>query len=673
MVSNPIKFSDIKNNWARPFIQALVDRKIISGFPNGTFQPNQPMSRAQFAALLSKAFQKPTKRQYSRFADVPANHWAASAIKKAYETEFLSGYPDGRFHPDESISRIQVLISLVSGLGITCERIAAIKSALPSLFHDTKEIPSYAIDKLAIAVGAKMVVNYPNLKLLKPNQIASRGEVAAFVYQALAYLGEVPNIQSSYIVIPPTIITPPGIISTTNINHIREFRGVWVATVWNRDWPSKPALPVEIQKAEMIQILDRLQSLNFNALIFQVRPEGDALYASELEPWSAWLTGTQGKPPEPYYDPLEFIITECHKRNIELHAWFNPYRAKSKLSGSANVKPHIAATYPEFVKQYGNQLWMEPGAKVVQDWTYNVILDVVRRYDIDGVHLDDYFYPYPIANLPFPDSDTYAAYKASGGTLSLNDWRRQNLNQLVERLAKGIRSIKPYVKFGISPFGIYRPGQPPGIRGLDAYNELYLDSKKWLAEGWVDYFAPQLYWRIEPPAQSYPVLLKWWVENNPKERHLYIGNNISLLDGKSWTFDEIARQVQITRSFKEKLALGNIFYSMKSFNENREGIFDNFKASTYTTPALVPEMTWLNPTPPAPPTGVAVKNRNIIWNPASREIRSWALYQQNGERWVLMQILPAATVSISVQPGNYALCAVNRMASESKAVVVSVK
>ncbi len=438
------------------------------------------------------------------------------------------------------------------------------------------------------------------------------------------------------------------------------------------DWPSKSGLSADKQKAELIQILDRLQAMNFNAIVLQVRIEGDTLYLSQLEPWSAFLTGTQGLAPSLIYDPLEFAIAESHKRNIELHAWFNLYRAKVS-SKTVPVSPHIAVTNPEYVYPYGNQLWMDPGAKVVQDRAYDVILDVVRRYDVDGIHIYDSFYPYPIKDVPFPDSQTYQAYQAGGGKLSLEDWRRDNINQIIQRLATGIRAAKPNVKFGVSPFGTYRPGEPAGIQGLDAYNQLYADSKKWLQEGWVDYLAPQLYWRTDQAAQSYPVLLQWWANNNPKRRQIYAGNNINLLDGVAWKVEEISKQVEITRSLSDKLAVGNIFYSLKALNENRQGISDTIKASIYPAPAL-PPMPALDAVPPAPPTGVSANSGQITWNSAvGNDVRSWTLYKQTGGSWTLVRVLPVATTSVTVAPGTYALCAVDRMANESPAVTVTVK
>jgi uncharacterized lipoprotein YddW (UPF0748 family) len=664
MVSSPTRFSDIQNHWAGLFIEGLVTQGIISGFPDRTFRPNQAMSRAEFAAILQKAFQKTTKRPYVPFIDVSARHWAAPAIQKAFETGFISGYPGNRFRPDASIARMEVLISLVTGLEITSDSITDLKTILPEVYQDLAQIPTYAIEKIAAATDAGLVINYPNLKQIKPLEVATRADVAAFIYQALVYLEKASEISSEFIV---------SYQKTALVSHQREFRGVWAATAWNIDWPSKRALPIEQQQSELIQILDRIQALNLNVLVLQVRPAGDAFYASQLEPWSELLTGTPGKAPEPFYDPLEFAIDQCHKRNIELHAWFNPYRARTSAEKLPNVSPHIAVTNPEYVYKYGSDLWMDPGAKVIQDSTYNVILDVVRRYDVDGIHLDDYFYPYPISGQTFADDKTYKNYQTNGGKLSLADWRRDNVNQLIQRLSTGIKATKPTVKFGISPFGIYRPGQPAQIKGLDQYEQLYADPKKWLEEGWVDYIAPQLYWRIDPPAQSYPVLLQWWTENNPKRRHIYPGNRLSGLDGKDWTIAEYQKQIEITRNLAPQLSLGNIFYSMKAFTENRLGVVDSFKSTIYQAPALVPTQSWQQSVAPSLPKRVRVKQGRITWSASTEAIRSWTLYQQNSNTWKLVKIMAATTTSVTVEPGTYALCAVNIQANESLGVVVFVK
>ncbi|BAU06763.1 glycoside hydrolase family 10 protein [Fischerella sp. NIES-3754] len=670
MVSTSTRFSDIESHWARAFIEALAQRKILNGYLNGTFRPDNSVTRAEFAAIIATVFNQPAKQEYVPFTDVPANHWAANAIKKAYETGFLSGYPDRSFRPNNRIAKGDVLVSLVSGLGLGTSIKPDLLPTLPLIYNDAASIPEYARNAVAIATRAGIVANFPNVKILNPNVAATRGDVAAIIYQALVYQGKAEKIASSYIVVAPE----PGNISTPAaiVSHKREFRGAWVACVWNSDWPSKPGLPVAQQKAELIKIIEKLDALNFNALILQVRPEGDAVYASQLEPWSAWLTGTQGKAPDPFYDPLEFAIAECHKRSIELHAWFNPYRASTSTNPAKTVRPHLAATNPECVYLWKTQRWMDPGVKIVQDRAYNVILDVVKRYDVDGIHLDDYFYPYPVEGQSFPDDKTYAAYKAAGGTLSLADWRRDNVNKMVQRLWQGIKATKPQVKFGISPFGIYRPGQPPGITGLDAYNVLYADAKKWLEQGWIDYIAPQLYWRTDQSQQSYSALLKWWTQINTKQRHVYAGNNLTEPNNKSRESDEIEKQVKISRSQAEQLSLGNIFFNVGVLMENSQGIADKLQL-LYNKPALPPTLSWQNATPPAPPTALQVSNRKLTWKPGDNsQIRSWTVYRQSGDTWTLQRVLPASTTFATVEAGTYAICAVDRLANESAGAVIGV-
>ncbi|WP_434222691.1 glycoside hydrolase family 10 protein [Limnospira platensis CENA597] len=480
------------------------------------------------------------------------------------------------------------------------------------------------------------------------------------------------DFELSQIPLPKPVETASNSPQANQPTHQREFRGVWVASVVNIDWPSASNLSVAQQKFELLAILNRMQELNLNALVLQIRPTGDAFYQSQLEPWSTWLTGRQGEAPNPFYDPLQFAIEESHKRNIELHAWFNPYRARMGSERGPFAPNHMAAVYPQYAYRYGDLVWMDPGAKEVQDRTYNVIMDVVRRYDIDAVHLDDYFYPYPKPGIPFPDGQTYNAYRAAGGNLSLADWRRNNVNQMIFRLYQGIKEVKPYVKFGISPFGIYRPGKAPGIVGMDQYEAIFADVKLWMDRGWLDYLSPQLYWRIDPPQQSYPVLLDWWVRNNPFQRHIYTGNFLSQL-ANGWPVSEFQRQVQISRQKANQLSLGNIFFSMKMFRDNQSGVNEVFKSSVYPTPALPPSMPWLDNEPPQPPTGLQAASGMISWNPSpDNDIRSWALYQQFTNGWQLVRVIDRNTTAVSVSPGTYALRAVDRMANESSEAIVNV-
>ncbi|NEO26593.1 MAG: family 10 glycosylhydrolase, partial [Kamptonema sp. SIO4C4] len=472
-------------------------------------------------------------------------------------------------------------------------------------------------------------------------------------------------LPSDYLVPPPT---PP----TVAVSHRREFRGVWLTSVWNVNFPSQKGLDRDAQQQELRKMLDLAQALNLNAVIWQVRPQGDTLYASAREPWSSWLMGRQGKPPTPYYDPLEFFIAECHKRNLEAHAWINLYRAATNRDNDQNIPPHFDALYPDAVHDYGKERWMDPGLELAQNHTYEIVLDIVQRYDIDGLHIDDYFYPYPVQGEEFPDQATYQAYQENGGTLSLGDWRRENINTIIRRLGEGIRAAKPHVKFGVSPFGIYRPGQPDGINGLDQYNTLYADPKQWLAEGWVDYLAPQLYWKIDQKQQSYPVLLQWWTEQNPHNLHLYVGNNLVRLTNNFWEVEEYQKQVEISRSFSEQQSLGNIFYHIKPLLENWSEIQQTFR-QLYPQPALVPVMAYKGGQPPAVPQTVKVVGNELLWEAKdASEVRCWTLYRLIEGEWRLKTIFPANRRKTPVASGTYALCTVNRLAQESEGVRVTV-
>ena len=410
----------------------------------------------------------------------------------------------------------------------------------------------------------------------------------------------------------PPPIPVPAIIGVIDSTHEippmpREARGVWIASVSNMDWPSKPGLPTDSQKAELRAILDKVKQLRMNLVVLQVRPAGDALYASSIEPWSEYLTGEMGKAPDPFYDPLAFAVAEAHARGLELHAWFNPYRARHPSAKGPVSATHISRMRPDLVRMYGGQLWMDPGEPEVQDHSLRVILDVVRRYDIDGVHIDDYFYPYreddPATRryIPFPDSVSWNKYVARGGKLARDDWRRNNVDQFVQRLHTAIRQTRPQVKFGVSPFGIWRPGHPSSVRGLDAYVELFADSRKWLNNGWVDYLVPQLYWRIASPQQSYAELMQWWAQENKKDRHIWIGNAAYRVraDRQNWAPEEITNQIALTRT--QSGVSGNVMFNMSSILRNRGGVTETIASQSYTFDALMPRTFWLDSEAPAPP------------------------------------------------------------------------
>ncbi len=424
----------------------------------------------------------------------------------------------------------------------------------------------------------------------------------------------------------------------------REFRAVWVATVDNIDWPSKRTLSTEEQKTELVALLDRSASMGLNAVIFQVRPAGDALYESSLEPWSEYLTGQQGKAPAPFWDPLAFAVKEAHARGLELHAWFNPYRAKHPSAKGPLAKSHLGRTHPSLVKSYGTQLWMDPGEPAVRARTLKVVLDVVKRYDIDGVHLDDYFYPYKEkranGSTEFPDDASWEKYKKKGGELERDDWRRSNVDKLIEELHVSIAKTKPWVKFGISPFGIWRPGNPETVVGFDAYAQLYADSRKWLREGWADYFTPQIYWAIDKQGQRFPELLKWWVEQNVQGRHMWPGlytSRIAESGSNAWRRDEIVNQIRATRA--QPGASGDVHFSMKVFLENRDSIATALERLTYDVPALVPASPWMGDTIQVSPK-VGVKRAGITWEsltlaPGGKNVvRWWVIQASTPSGWV---------------------------------------
>ncbi len=416
----------------------------------------------------------------------------------------------------------------------------------------------------------------------------------------------------------------------------QEFRAAWIATVANINWPSKPGLSTAAQQQEAVALLDFLQSHNMNTAILQVRPQADALYKSDIEPWSYYLTGTQGKAPDPYYDPLEFWVKEAHDRGIELHVWLNPYRAHHK-DGKAISDQSIVKKHPElvmFLKE--GYWWMDPAQQQVQDITNAVVMDLVKRYDIDGIHMDDYFYPYPSYNgtADFPDSVSWNVYQNDGGKLSRGDWRRDAVNKLVERLYKNIKAEKPWVKFGLSPFGIWRPGYPESVEGFDQYDQLYADARLWLNKGWVDYFSPQLYWPVNRYAQSFPVLLGWWAGENTMNRHLWPGISVGR-DSADKNLDETINQIMIDRGMQPQ-SKGVVHWSISSLTKNPR-MADTLLKSVYKKQALVPASPWLDNKSPAMPV-VTTELQNGKWkiswtHPDEKDVFHWVAYYRYGTEW----------------------------------------
>ena len=373
-----------------------------------------------------------------------------------------------------------------------------------------------------------------------------------------------------------------------------EFRGVWVATVDNIDWPSTKYLSTDSQKVEFTRLLDMHKQNGMNAIIAQIRPATDAFYPSQYEPWSEWLTGTQGKPPIPYYDPLEFMITETHKRGMEFHAWMNPYRAEFKIGGSSISQTHITKLHPDWFLPYGTIRLFDPGNKEVQQYVTNIVRDIVSRYDVDAIHFDDYFYPYRIAGKEFPDSVSYSRY---GHGMNKEDWRRSNVDSIILMLSKAIKQKNKYCKFGISPFGVWRNSDkdPEGSNtkaGQTNYDDLYADIVLWLKNGWIDYVAPQLYWEFGHKAAPYEILLDWWSKHT-YGRQCYIGLGIYRAGSSAIWKDPtlLPRQIQALRNTPN--IQGAIYFSSKSFDKNPNGWSDSLRTNYYKEPASIPPMDWL--------------------------------------------------------------------------------
>ena len=382
-----------------------------------------------------------------------------------------------------------------------------------------------------------------------------------------------------------------------------EFRGAWIATVANLDWPNRFDHP-STQQTTLLQMLDKLQAAGINAVFFQVRSEADAMYDSSLEPWSYWLTGRQGTPPNPFYDPLAFAIEAAHKRGMELHAWFNPYRASRGTSYTRDPS-HITRAQPELVYESGPLTLMDPGKEAGRNYITSVIMDVARRYDVDGVHFDDYFYPYPPNEITTQDTSTFNA--EGRGFTSLFSWRRDNVNLLVAQIADSLRAHDPYIKWGISPFGIYRNNVPEGIVGLDAYNVIFADPLAWLQAETVDYIVPQLYWPFGGD-QDYHKLARWWVERI-SGRQLYIGHGLYRADpntfsGTLFSADEIPNQIHFNRGYLD--ILGSVFFRAQNVTRYySQDIFERLRTEFYQHPALTPPMPYKDLTPAEAPNDLA--------------------------------------------------------------------
>ena len=386
----------------------------------------------------------------------------------------------------------------------------------------------------------------------------------------------------------------------------REFRAAWIQSV-NGQFRG---MPTEKLKQNLIGQLNSLQKAGINAIIFQVRPEADALYASRLEPWSRFLTGVQGKAPEPYWDPMQFMIDECHKRGMEFHAWINPYRTKTTLK-SELAPNHVYNVHPEWFVTYGDQLYFDPALPESRRHICMVVSDIVSRYDVDAIHMDDYFYPYPIKGKDFPDDASFARF--GGGFSNKGDWRRSNVNVLIKKLHETIREIKPWVKFGVSPFGIYRneSSDPLGskTKGLQNYDDLYADVLLWAREGWIDYNIPQIYWHIGHPVADYETLVKWWARNT-ENRPLFIGqsvmNTVQNADPKNPSINQLPRKMALQRGYQT--IGGSCQWPASAVVENAGKYRDALIAEYHKYPALPPVFDFMDNEAPA-----KVRKMKPVW------------------------------------------------------------
>ncbi len=421
----------------------------------------------------------------------------------------------------------------------------------------------------------------------------------------------------------------------------RDFRGAWIATVKNIDWPSEPGLSVDLQKLELKQLFNSLHQAGINAVLFQVRTESDALYQSQLEPWSYWLTGEQAKPPQPLYDPLEYAIKLARQRGMEIHAWFNPFRVKADTAGYEPDSSHISFQRPQWIIQSEKYKFLNPGIPEAREYVKEVVLEVVKNYDIDGIHFDDYFYPY--GGMIDKDVETFKNHSREFS--NIEDWRRDNVNIFVRDMYNSIKQSKPYVKFGISPFGIWKNGVPEGISGFSSYHQIYCDAVYWVQEKIVDYIVPQLYWQIGGK-QDYIKLANWWTEQT-KNRHVYIGHALYKMEREKdpWIADDITDQIRFNHQNNQ--INGSIYFRAKDIQNNLKSIADSMQQKDYKTPALIPKMAWIDsiPSPLFPFNLRAIPSANgtfIIWdNPKLISIENEIKYN------VVYRFIKDSTISIS--------------------------
>jgi uncharacterized lipoprotein YddW (UPF0748 family) len=447
----------------------------------------------------------------------------------------------------------------------------------------------------------------------------------------------------------------------------RELRGAWVASVAHIDWPSRAGLSVAEQRQEMARNLQTARSIGLNALFLQVRPSADALYPSALEPWSEYLTGTQGQAPQPLWDPLAEWLAGAREHGLELHAWLNPLRARSRSARSAPSAGHITQRAPQWVRHYGDEPWLDPAEPEARAHTLAVAEDVLRRYDLDGLHIDDYFYPYPVKDaqgqeMDFPDDapwQRYLAQAGGGATLTRADWRRSHVDSLVQALNELTQTVRPGARFSVSPFGLGKPSlRPPGIEGFSQFDKLYADVERWQAQGWCDALVPQLYWAQAQTRQAFGPLLDYWRGHNPHGRHLWAGLFTSRIPAAGeaarpgqWRAQEVIEQIALTR---QRGVTGHVHFSLKALLEDRDRVATRLAAELYTEAALPPASPWRGAAAPAAPrmafvqgeAGVALR---VAPGSAAAPPRHYGLaWRAQGGPW-RWRVLPASQAEVALK------------------------
>jgi len=494
----------------------------------------------------------------------------------------------------------------------------------------------------------------------------------------------------------PQLLTDPPAVP-------REFRAAWMTPIWDRgfkDWPSVPGLSPDSQRAELRTMLDRAAAIGLNAVILHVRLAGDALYPTKYAPWSSMLSGTSGVGPQPAYDPLAFAVAEAHARGLQLHAWFNPFRAVLPNIPGKLASNHVTKQHPDWIRKYGTQTWIDPGNPEARKFVLETMLDVVRRYDVDGIHIDDYFYPYRESrtitrrvrrkrirqrvDLQFPDDRTWRKYGKAKGYTDRDAWRRANIDDFVQSLYRGVKAIRPTVLVGISPFGIWRSGTPSGVTGLDAFTEIYADSKRWLGEGWLDYVAPQLYWQVSGTEDRFRALDAWWRSENPQGRYVWPAMYTSRVygTGDTWPMSEIAQQVETIRASRvgTKDVPGHVHFRLAALLA-QNGKLGQSLASDYAERAIVPSFPWLGGTTPGSPE-VSVVNAegspSVVVSAGDTVPVRWWLIQSRGRdgKWSSTLRPAAAGQSMtesfgSTDPDEVAVTAIGATGISSTATIVA--